>query len=309
MNEQTLQSVIETKGVAAGKSFNATLKLADLNWEPKEDKVAGMGTAIEMPRFKMLYRSDTKAPLGIVGQDYSASSPKSFLESQYEFAEFSKGDVVRAGFIPEKSRAFAFVEMPKIEIPREKREVGDIVRAFIYSTDGWDGGTPSKSRLYLERLKCKNGMTSRQIKSTLWVSHTKNREKAYADRYKTFLNEVAAQMTELQEQFQRLANSRMTEVEMLGFAKQLLPSDSGRADNTRIELVNLFNTGIGNEGRTRWDAYNAVTQYVTHGRSYRETDVRSADTNRFLGVLERDTLNDKALGLLLSLTHEQLVAN
>lgn len=65
-------------------------------------------------------------------------------------------------------------------------------------------------------------------------------------------------------------------------------------------MLDLFKTGEGNEGKTRWDAYNAVTEYVTHYRTYRETEATSVEVNRFVGVLETDTMSRTALNLLLN---------
>lgn len=294
-------TVIDTQGVEA-ESFAKTLKSADLNWTPKADGVGGVDTGIVMPRKKLLYRSDNQAPLGIVGEEYSPSSPKEFLESQYEFAEFIKGRVSRAGFIPSRSRAFAFVRMDQeLSVPRVLRKKGDPLRAYIYSTDGWDGGTPRRSRLYLERLICSNGMTSREIKADLWVSHTKGREEAYGNRWKTFMQKTAETITTVMAQFKELAETRMSPEEAKSFFEKLLPGKSTRTQGTRSQLFRLFGAeGVGNEGVSRWDAYNAVTEYVTHHRTYRGNEATPVTTNRFLGVLETDTMSPRALNFLLN---------
>ena len=291
-------SVLSTMGVEASQ-FEDTLKAGDLDWSPLADKVAGLDTGVEMPRKTLLYRSDTKAPLGIVGDHYSATTPREFLRSQYEFAEFVKGRVARAGFIGDRSRAFALIEIEKINLPREIRQKGDPVSVFIYSTDGWDGGTPQKSRLYLERLSCANGMTSRVISSSLWNSHTKDREERYERKWKVFLNEVQKTAGEIREEFITLAKTRMTGEQMQDFLKTLLPGESTLTEKKRGSMLNLFSAGEGNEGASRWDALNAVTEYVTHHRTYRDTDVSDRAVNRFLGVLETDTLRDRAMELLL----------
>ena len=289
-------SIIEMQGVAA-TSLDETLKGADLNWSPSGDKVVGMDTGILMPRKKLLYRSDTREPLGIVGQDYCPSEPKEFLQAQYEFAEFIQGSVFRAGFIGERSRAFAFINVGDINITKPKKK-GDVLRAYIYSTDGWDGGTPRRSRLYVERLICSNGMTSRQLKANLWVSHTKGMGEHYGKRWKAFLQEIRNEVVGVKEEFTRLLNVPMDREGMGSFLKQLIPGESTMSENRRGQIVGLFESGEGNQGATRWDAYNAVTEFVTHHRSYRGNDATPVEVNRFLGVLETDTLSNRALAIL-----------
>lgn len=226
-------SVITLQGVEAG-TFEETLKASNLNWTPEADKVGGMDTGIEMPRKKLLYRSDTRQALGIVGTDYEPSDPKEFLQAQFEFANFVKGRVARAGFIPDRSRAFAFVEMgDKLVVPVKHRKVGDPHKVYIYSTDGWDGGTPRRARLYIERIRCTNGMTSREIKAALWVSHTKQMDERYERRWKMFLAEIRTTVDAVRNEFTQLAKTRMTEQEMKTFLGELIPGESDRSEKRR----------------------------------------------------------------------------
>lgn len=293
-------SVIESKGIAATQ-YEATLNAADLNWDVKEDKVAGADTGIIMPRKKMIYRSDTNEVLGIVGANYKATCPKEFLQSQYEFAEFIQGKVVRAGFISERSRAFSFIRITEdLKLPRNLRQLGDPTAVYLYSIDGWDGGTPRRSRLYLERLKCTNGMVSKEVKSQLWVSHTKNSEARYSVEWKKFLGEMRVEVETIRNQFITLASTRMSMSEAKTFMGKLFPGEGKAVESRRTQLIELFVAGEGNEGSTRYDALNAVTEYVTHHRTYRETESTSVDTNRFLGVVESDTLRSQAMTMLLA---------
>lgn len=294
-------TIIETQGVEAS-AFDKTLKASSLDWEPVADAAGGLNTRIQMPNKKLLYRSDNRQALGIVGSDYEPTDPREFVKTQFDLADSLKDSkVVRVGFIDDRSRAFAFIRYGgEINIPKGLRKVGDPIQAYIYTTDGWDGGTPRRSRLYIERLKCKNGMTSREIAASMWVSHTSGMAKRYEVRWKNFQAELAKHMEIIQADFARLAAVRMSEIQCKNFLEKLLPGEGGRVENRRHEILQLFRVGEGNEGVSRWDAYNAVTEYVTHHRNYRETEGTSVQTNRFLGVLETDTLSRQALNLLLN---------
>lgn len=294
-------SIISTKGVEATSSFEDTLISADLKWQVREDKVAGADTGCILPHKKLLYRSDNNEALGVVGEDYSASDPAAFLQSQYDVAGLVGGKVVRAGFMPERSRAFAFVEMgEEMTLPKNLRRKGDPVRCYIYSTDGWDGGTPRRSRLFLERVACTNSVMSKEIKAKLWVSHTKGMTERYVERSEQFLKEVKQNLSVVREQFITIAKQSMDKDGMLAFLVKLMPSESSQAKKTRNSILDLFESGTEVAGKTRWDAFNAVTEYVTHHRQYRTTDNTPVETNRFLGILENDTTTDRALSLLLT---------
>lgn len=75
---------------------------------------------------------------------------------------------------------------------------------------------------------------------------------------------------------------------------------STRTQNQAKELNRLFVKGTGNLGQTRWDAFNAVTEFVDHGRSSRVTEGRSEGEVRFESVLlgSGDALKAKAFDLL-----------
>lgn len=294
------KTIMETQGVEV-TTLDATLKAADLNWEPLSDEIEGSNSGVVMPRKKILYRSDNRQPLGIVGADYEPSQPKQFLAAQLKFAESIGGTVTRAGFIPDRARAFTFIKVGEpLVIARDKRQVGDPVQAFIYTTDGWDGCTPHKARLYVERLRCANGMTSREITSSLWISHTSGMESRFESRRKAFQGQVTKMVADIRTEFTTLVKARMTEVEAKEFIAKLIPGESTRSEKRREVVLGLFHTGEGNQGATRWDAYNAVTEYVTHHQTYRTTEATSVETNRFLGVLETNTLSRTALNLLLN---------
>ena len=46
--------------------------------------------------------------------------------------------------------------------------------------------------------------------------------------------------------------------------KEKIARSLNRLNNKREEVVNLFKEGRGNVGSTRWDALNAVTEYLDH---------------------------------------------
>lgn len=288
-------SAINLKGAKAG-TFESTLKTADLNWEVREDSVKGSHCGSLMPNKKMLYRSDTHEALGIVGNKYVPTDPAQFLKTQYEFAEEVGGKVIRAGWVDRRAKAFAVIELSeRIDLPRDKRKVGDPVAAYIYSIDGWDGSTPRESSLYLERLRCANGMTTKVLESSLWVTHTKRGEERHKTAFKDFMLEVEDQMDDYRTQFKTLIEARMSQDEAKEFIAKLFKNEKKQET-----VLGLFNEGVGNQGKTRWDALNAVTEYVSHYQEFRDTKIAKADTTKFLGVMERNRLSERAMALLLN---------
>jgi len=296
---KTLHSIIETVGVEATTDIHQTSREADLDWEVLEAPVV-LPNGDTFPRKKLLLRSDNGAPLGIVGENYTPSTPRQFIERQYELAGELGGRIVRAGFLPRSSRVFSVISFKEdLRIKSPDAKVGDVIRAFVYTTDGWDGATPIQSRLYLERLVCLNGMTSQKLHSSIWVSHTRNVSLRWDYRVEEFKKKVQEGITFLSDRLNRLAETPMTVDEARGFFNALLPGDHPHRKKVRENLLNLFQNGIGNQGRTRYDALNAITEYETHHLRFRVPPAQ-LEEHRFLRVLGDNPLRDRAYDALLT---------
>jgi hypothetical protein len=88
---------------------------------------------------------------------------------------------------------------------------------------------------------------------------------------------------------------------LLGIDRETFSEDIPAKTRTQLEtLGHLFAQGAGNIGRTRWDAFNAVTEFVDHFRSIRVSSGRNRSEVRFESVLtgSGDDLKARAFDLL-----------
>lgn len=74
-------------------------------------------------------------------------------------------------------------------------------------------------------------------------------------------------------------------------------SPDGKA---RAQIVELFSRGLGNSGRSKWDALNAVTEFVDHHRRYGKTAQGDSSETRFASTLfgSGAALKQQAVSLL-----------
>tara|TARA_R100000900_G_scaffold89467_1_gene69634 strand:+ start:621 stop:983 length:363 start_codon:yes stop_codon:yes gene_type:complete len=90
-----------------------------------------------------------------------------------------------------------------------------------------------------------------------------------------------------------LKNQKFSRDQMAKLTQLLIPvekDESTRRINNREKIVELYQSGQGNVGESRWDALNAFTEYETHSRKQTpEKLVRS---------LMGNTLSTKALRVL-----------
>lgn len=294
------QSIIQTVGSEATENFEETLKKADLNWEVCSEPVRSTVSGITAPRKKMLFRSDNQEFLGIVGEDYVPTSPREFLNAQFQLAERMGGTITRVGFLPSQAKGFAFIKSQAIELPKQSRRVGDIINGYVYVTDGWNGGHPRKSQMFFERLVCLNGMTTKQLDQGFWCAHTKKSAPRFKERFEKFMGSVHTSLETTRKTFLRLRDKQLSQANVENFLLELVPGDNTTSSNRRGKILELFSrTGTGIHGSSAYDVYNAVTEFSTHHRRGRESGVTPSEVNRFLGVVESNTLPEKALALLM----------
>ena len=65
----------------------------------------------------------------------------------------------------------------------------------------------------------------------------------------------------------KLKSIKYTRDEMVKLSQRLIPvekEESTKRALKRERIVELFESGRGNVGETRWDALNAITEYETH---------------------------------------------
>ena len=91
-----------------------------------------------------------------------------------------------------------------------------------------------------------------------------------------------------------LQGKKFNENQMRQLVQRLIPSRNNKEDSTKLlgkreSIVERFSKGIGNEGKTMWDALNAITEYESHRKFTPEKLVRTLST---------ENLSNKALEIL-----------
>jgi hypothetical protein len=103
----------------------------------------------------------------------------------------------------------------------------------------------------------------------------------------------AAYMERLIEDANRIAEQAWSHAEMKDMTYKLLDLDDDRAMDMQrgikapaaSKMLDLFYLGEGNKGETRWDALNAVTEYLDYSRGSRAID--SLDSTEDVDVSRR----------------------
>ena len=201
----------------------------------------------------------------------------------------------------------------------------DEVQRRILALFSHDGTKRNAYFSIAHRIMCNNQLSlilKGASQSNYTVSHTKNWEQQWIDAQLGFESAIS-----LHKEFEGIANTldsmKMSVPEMRGFTTVVLPVNqyynnkkkekdeerrkTNRLNNRREEVVDLFLSGKGNRGVSRWDALNAVTEYMDHHNQAKKLEskkhgYRNAERRFVSNVLGRpgDTVKQRAMDLLLN---------
>ena len=229
----------------------------------------------------LLRRSDTKQVFGVVGNRYQTVPIADMFKPFHRMVEQYGATYETAGLIGGGRKCWASAVLP--DTFKLKGRPEDEIQKRIMVLISNDGTSKNSYMSIANRIFCNNQInliSRRHQQSNYKVGHTSTWEEQLVDAQLGFDSALS-----LHKEFEYMANElnskKMSEEEMRGFSTQLFPHQSyeyqkkekdkekikrslDRLNIKREEVVTLFKEGRGNVGATRWDALNAVTEYLDH---------------------------------------------
>lgn len=146
---------------------------------------------------------------------------------------------------------------------------------YILLTNDHSGEQSLRLDAVSVRVVCNNTLTMAlgRAGAGIRLRHVGNIQES-AEEARAALGLVTAKFDEMDVTLRALRDLKFTAEEMKEFSWML--TDRAGERNT---LRDLFRTGVGCEGRSRWDALNAVTQLTTHALAFRG-DSRAVEEKR-----------------------------
>lgn len=219
----------------------------------------------------VLFRSDTKAALGIVSSRYQVVQPGDVLEFFRDIVRAGGLELSAAGTIYGGKRFWATAKIGEAA----PTGVADKIGGYLLLSTSADGSLATEARLTSVRVVCKNTLALARAdgKPALRVSH---RSAFDAEAVKTSMGLNHAAWAAFKHNIVRLANIDMHEEHAAQIVAGLfatgvgqLATDKARETAGFKKVLSLFNgAGMGSEldgaAGTAWGLLNAVTEYADH---------------------------------------------
>lgn len=236
-------------------------------------------TVVEVPNQFANLRTDTWAPLGVVGTRYNVGQTMDQLAPVAVLVE--RGDIqltsVQVWHGGARVRVSGLLGTSVIgELPHG--EGPDVLAHFGMFEASHDGSKSTTGAIQTLRCRCLNGLTAWDMVAKYSVRHTKNAADRLAEASRLVLG-FSEDVEQEVRKFQALRAQPMAKDEFETFARQLLdqvrgamgdePTDRMKTRREREvqELLDLFEGGQGNAGETLWDGFNSVTEWIDHQRN------------------------------------------
>jgi phage/plasmid-like protein (TIGR03299 family) len=235
----------------------------------------------------VLLRSDTKAGLGIVSDNFKIVQPSAVLE-------FFRDLTMAAGFTLETAGTLfggkRFWALAAIGETASIADPADKMKGYLLLSTACDGSMATEARYTTVRVVCNNTLSSaRSAGAKVRVTH---RTAFKADCVKKELGVDVAheRFATTMQDMRRLANTRLTGTDaMLQTAELFSPGASKLAKEELLKILDskpvqrvgelaIDSRAIGNDmdgvKGTQWGWLNSVTQYVDHEARARSTENR-----------------------------------
>jgi phage/plasmid-like protein (TIGR03299 family) len=285
-----------------------TLEAARLDWQVIKHPITLQGSEQIVPDSFATIRTDDRSVLGIVGNQYTILQNVDAFNFFDSIAE--RGDAIyeTAGSLFGGRKIYVTAKIPGL-IRVGDAENEDVSEKYVLLTNSHDGTGAVTVKLITTRVVCNNTLTAalREGGRGVSIRHSQlmHDKLALASNMLGIANQRFQQM---EETFNRFADVQLKEIEVRDFLRKCfeLPSDADKAsdkDKRAIaQVMELHESGKGSEFTrgTLWGAFNAVTEWTNHYRTYKEQASGNTRADNKLGSIfygQSATLTDRAYDL------------
>ncbi|WP_429158180.1 DUF932 domain-containing protein [Aeromonas media] len=265
------------------QSLYVWLQAAGMDWTIEQSDVLYQGSPDNpilhtYPDSKVLYRSDTLAPLSVVSQRYNVVQPHEVLHFYQDLVEAGGFELETAGSLKGGRKLWALAKTGQDLMLKG----GDLVKSYLLLATSCDGTLCTTAQFTSVRVVCNNTLQVAVGNQTgaIKVPHSTQFD---ATAVKQALGLGVSQWDHFGQYAKALSQRPVAPQEALRFFSGLLaqPLDEDSIVLTRpVQRLHELYQGAGmgaelaSSHNTAWGLVNAVTEYIDHHRRTRSQDHR-----------------------------------
>ncbi|QEZ48002.1 DUF932 domain-containing protein [Cupriavidus oxalaticus] len=275
--------------LAANQSLDVWARQAGMNWTIESSEVrfvsgnAGLGAIHAFPDQRVLYRSDTKAPLSVVSSRYQVVQPSEVLEFYRDLTEVGGFALETAGVLKEGRKFWALARTGQSGLLKGR----DKVEGYLLLATACDGTLATTAQFTSVRVVCNNTLQIALGNGTGAVK-VPHRSQFDAQAVKRQLGIAVSSWDAFMVRTKALAERKVSDAAAEAFFRRVLTyptTNNGDREGTvvnerAIKAVGQLYAGRGkgadlpSAAGTAWGLVNSITEYVDHHRRARSDDHR-----------------------------------
>ncbi|MGN2250321.1 DUF932 domain-containing protein [Frateuria sp. GZRe14] len=270
----------------AGQPIEVWRARAGMNWSIEDADVRyvvgnqGLGVIQSFPSHRVLYRSDTKAPLAVVSKRFQVVQPGEILEFYRDLTEVGGFELETAGVLREGRKFWALARTGHNVTLRGK----DKVEGYLLLATACDGTLATTAQFTSVRVVCNNTLQIALGKGQ-GVIKVPHRSHFDADAVKRQLGITVSSWDGFVARMKALVDKPVDPDWAEGLLRRALtyPGQDGRTAVVNEQAVTAVRALYEGGGRgaqmassrgTAWGLLNSVTEFVDHHRRARTDDHR-----------------------------------
>lgn len=262
---------------------------AGMNWHIEESPVrfvsntaSYLGGIHSFPEKKVLYRSDTKAPLSVVSGRYKVVQPWDVLEFYRDLTEYAGFELETAGVLKGGRKFWALARTGQASVLKGN----DQVNGYLLLATSCDGSLATVATPTTVRVVCNNTLAIAVdgASQSIRVPHS---TQFNPQAVKQQLGISVSQWDDFMYRMKALSNRRVNTGEALGYFLRVICDTEKDVEDRReltqhraLQKVQDLYSGKGRGSTlesaqdTAWGLLCAITEYVDHEKRARSVDHR-----------------------------------
>ncbi|WP_322103964.1 DUF932 domain-containing protein [Paraburkholderia sp. J41] len=288
-------------------------KQAGMDWQIESADVryvsgsagTNLGSIHAFPEQKVLYRSDTKAPLSVVSSRYQVVQPFTILEFYRDLVDAGGYELESAGVLKDGKKLWALARTGQSIALKGK----DTVKGYLLLATACDGTLATTAQFTSIRVVCNNTLQI-ALGDSAGAVKVPHRSQFDAQVVKRQLGITVSAWDGFMARMKALSECKVNDTAAETFFRRVLtyPVGSGQlvpaTNDSAIKAVQALYAGKGmgatlaSASGTAWGLVNSITEYVDHGRRARSEDHRRDAAWFGTGAAIKQKAWDEALRLV-----------
>lgn len=259
---------------------------AGMDWSIKESPVQFMDRVdetqnklITFPQNKVLYRSDTHAPLSVVSQRYKVVQPREILEFYRDLTEVSGFELETAGVLKGGKKVWALARTGQ----SATLQGNDVTNGYVLLATACDGTLATTAQFTAVRVVCNNTLAVAidDSRGAVKVSHSTTFD---AETVKRQLGISVSSWDMFMYRMKMLSERHVKHSEAEAFFRHIFteaqPNPVAKPNEQAMaKALSIYNgqgrgAELGSSNGTALGLLNSMTEFVDHERRARNTDYR-----------------------------------